>query len=106
MAVLASAAAVRPQLYTNLHILDQLRETALWHDSITQLPSSLGYHINNLRHHVKRACDHLHQASTHVDNIGGHPEHYTDSLARADGRQTMQPFYPKGQPNRDYRSPD
>ena len=31
MAVLASTAAARPQIYTNLQILDQLRETALWH---------------------------------------------------------------------------
>ena len=99
MAVLASTAAARPQIYTNLQILDQLRETALWHDHITQeLPSSLQYHINNLRLHVERASDHLHQAFTHVENIGAHPEHYTDSLARADGRHTMQPFYPKGQP--------
>ena len=74
LAVLASAAAVRPQLYyTNMQILDQLRESALWHDSITQeLPPSLGYRINNRRHHVERAYDHLHQAYTHVDNVGGH----------------------------------
>ena len=99
MAVLASTAAVRPQIYTNLQILDQLRETALWHDRITQdLPESLQYHINNLRLHVERANDHLRQASTHVENIGAHPEHYADSLARADGRNTMQPLCPKGQP--------
>ena len=66
---------------------------------ITQdLPESLQYHINNLRLHVERANDHLPQASTHVENIGAHPEHYADSLARADGHHTMQPFYPKGQP--------
>lgn len=58
MAALASAAAVRPQ-HTNMQILNQLRETALWHDPITQeLPSSLGYH-------VEIAYEHLHQAYTH-----------------------------------------